>query len=713
MSGAQSTFRSPAGALEAARAAWAAEAAAQADPVKAATAPAPSDFRRPSEAYRPAPAAAAARTQPGPLALPDGRPVLTDEEREARDAEEARTEQLRREEHDRQYEAERAARIAAQQDRAAEALRLANEALAEIAARGAAAGMAPDPAGLRIFVVHVPKPNAWPHAQPGAAVSAPLWEQQRDGGALLRLAKDRFDRMGWATSLAAPFPWGGSEPTALVCIGLPGGDEEGWLHEVAEAFVPGSASDGFPLRWDSYQWSAEAGPVLASIHAAVSSGTDDWMLTPVADSKFHERLSDPDEDADTESRDYYAGVRSISVPVPERLRKAIADGVDLADAVRFPYSLREAAELVHDMGGGDGGVERAVASLETLGHGADTAAAAPCLVDGLIPKGELCLLAGGEQKGKTSLLLDLATAVASGQGSVFGFPISPECRGGFVVVLYTEDGLRNMRGRMAKLITERACGARIRFMRVETGGFADAMAILHGMPGLVGVFMDGLLSMMNAAGMTGENDNDKMGAFLDQLRSLAQAKDCAFLFSHHLGQQKHGDPTSSAEVYRQIRGAQAIKDRTRLVLTLYREGKNQMGAAVLGVWKSSNQDAIPRGEVRLAMDAATGIFARLGPFVPLDGVVRPEAGGKAAQISSEADAPADAAQATAAVVRLVAAGAAVFPTGTRELHVLAAARPADAAEVAGWSRARCRAAVEDALRLGLLVNDKGSGLRAA
>lgn len=593
--------------------------------------------------------------------------------------------------HRRDAEAERAEAEAAKAEmerrwaaRPAEARRRADEARAEIEARGK--DMPPDPPGLRWFVV-------WTH------------KQDEEGQAAVLAAQRRFAALGWLAEVAHHK----GRPFALLVAACTVQNNQDDPYRLLDEFAFGAGYSGGPLC-AADAWTSDCGPLLAAM-AKPGAG---WVsVTPMTDPEFHEDRMHG-EGASTGSEDdmeylaHFDARKLLRFPLPQRIREAAAAGgvAAIADALQLPYSIADVMAFADGMD-----PDMAAEAFGTSrGLSADQVPP-PMVVEGVLPAGVLGVLVGGEQKGKTQMMLDLAHAIASGASSVWGCSITPEHRGRRVVFLYAEDSPAEIGRRLGRMSAARTGGGgNMLALYVRAGGYEEMLRKVRLLAGVAAIFLDGIAPMMNAAGITGENDVDKMGPFLNALSDLARETGAAVLIAHHIGQtsRRNPNPDTPAEVWEAMRGSTVIRQRVRYGLTLHREGKHQQGAAVLGVAKSNMQDVMPLGSFRLTMDRESCTFSPLGSFMPLAGAPATDAAG-----GSAADDPDDAAAAAAAVRRLVDAGREVWPTGDKDLYAAAAASPDLAAEVKDWTRGRCRRAVQAALASALLVKDRRRGLLPA
>lgn len=403
------------------------------------------------------------------------------------------------------------------------------------------------------------------------------------------------------------------------------------------------------------------------------------------------------------------------MPVPPAL--CLPDGLpvaDWADGLRLGYSFADFKNAMEGYGGNP--ALAAVSIAQKVPPRRDHS----CTIDGLLPSGALTLLGGAAGKGKTSLMLDMAHAIRSGAPEWAGFTIPDAVRGKAVALLYAEDGEADMRTRLASIAAERG-PADVLLINRSMGTLDEVLGLVRSVPNLGAVFIDPLLPWLSTVGGADENDNTKVGSALDRFVALASELGIAVVVSHHLGAMKRArdEPRTPDDVLRAIRGAQVIRDRPRCVLTLHRDGNE----AVLGVAKSNMQKAVPERAWRLSYDPATGMFARIGEWLPRGSgrnrtaqVPRPGAGPSGSPAAGEPAAPKgsnDAGVAAGVVARLVAGGAKVTQTGKSELFLYMQRGRPPVPEMAGWPRGRCRAAVAAAVAAGALVNDPGVGLQPA
>lgn len=179
------------------------------------------------------------------------------------------------------------------------------------------------------------------------------------------------------------------------------------------------------------------------------------------------------------------------------------------------------------------------------------------VVDGLIKRGDLVMLAGRPKSGKSWLLLQLAQAIDTG-GQFLG-RAATRARVLFVAL---EDGERRIHERL-----------HIRKWRPETACFAFDMFPLSG-DGLTQikasvepfdvVFIDTLRA---ACGGADENSNSEMGLLVQALADIAHDTQKTIIVAHHTRKGGSDDP------FELIRGAGAIRAAYDIGLLVERKGK--------------------------------------------------------------------------------------------------------------------------------------------
>jgi KaiC/GvpD/RAD55 family RecA-like ATPase len=156
----------------------------------------------------------------------------------------------------------------------------------------------------------------------------------------------------------------------------------------------------------------------------------------------------------------------------------------------------------------------------------------PWVVEPLLARGAVTMLAGPAGVGKSLLALALTAAVASNAPTLAGMDVT----GGRVVVIDAENGERVLRQRahLAALPP-----ANVRVGLPEAFDLRKPHAVTELSDALDGAALLVLDSLASLAPGLRENEADHAGPVLDRLRRLAQAADVAVLLLHHA--RKDGD----------------------------------------------------------------------------------------------------------------------------------------------------------------------------
>jgi AAA domain len=215
------------------------------------------------------------------------------------------------------------------------------------------------------------------------------------------------------------------------------------------------------------------------------------------------------------------------------------------------------------------------------------------LVDGLIPKNNIALLLGNKGVGKSAWLLELACAAATGRAEFMGRKLNPGT--GLVAFFYGEDSPQEV-DRRAKLI----CGGAIppRLMLIPYGG----QPVEEMLKTEVGSAALDLLVVDPARKFYEGNEDSSQAAndFMNALGKFNENKGAAVVVAHHL--RRNAGPRSVDDVLAAMRGSQAIQDRPRVILAMFRV--RDVTTIGVGVHNFDEAVMIPR-PVRLRRDAAT------------------------------------------------------------------------------------------------------------
>lgn len=189
----------------------------------------------------------------------------------------------------------------------------------------------------------------------------------------------------------------------------------------------------------------------------------------------------------------------------------------------------------------------------------------PCLIEGVIKRGDLALLVGKPKSGKSWLMLQMARAIDLGEAW-----LGRETLKGKVLFLALEDGEHRVHERM-----------RAMNWRPEQAEFAFHISPLHksGMAQIRHIaeefdviFVD---TFRAACGRADENNNAEMGSLVQSLANIAHGSGTTIIFSHHVRKTTGDDPFDT------IRGAVAIRAAYDVGLIL--ERRKGSATAVLRV----------------------------------------------------------------------------------------------------------------------------------
>ena len=197
------------------------------------------------------------------------------------------------------------------------------------------------------------------------------------------------------------------------------------------------------------------------------------------------------------------------------------------------------------------------------------------VVQGLIPRGGVTVLAGAGGTGKSSIAHELCVkaAIDYDEGEAkplwLGQPINYEHTKGVCVYFSGEDGPAVINAR-AELFDPRGRANRVMFQRVEFRDreetLPEFMARLATMPDVPIMVIDPARKYLEGD----ENDSEVVSNFFEAIEEFAIKKKCAMIIVHHL--EKAAKPTSCREILDLLRGSQVFIDRPSVVLGLYRDG---------------------------------------------------------------------------------------------------------------------------------------------
>lgn len=197
------------------------------------------------------------------------------------------------------------------------------------------------------------------------------------------------------------------------------------------------------------------------------------------------------------------------------------------------------------------------------------------VVDGLIPRGAVCVLAGAGGTGKSSIAHELCVKAGidyeEGEDAPLwlGQKVNADLTKGICVYFSGEDGPAVINAR-ASLFDPDNRANRVMFQRAE---FRDRdetlpqfMKRLADMPDVPIMVIDPARKYLEGD----ENNSEVVSEFFEAIEEFAIRKNCAMIVVHHL--EKSAKPESCAEILDLLRGSQVFIDRPRVVLGLYRDG---------------------------------------------------------------------------------------------------------------------------------------------
>lgn len=197
------------------------------------------------------------------------------------------------------------------------------------------------------------------------------------------------------------------------------------------------------------------------------------------------------------------------------------------------------------------------------------------VVQGLIPRGAVTVLAGAGGTGKSSIAHELCvkSGIDYDPGEAkplwLGQPINYENTKGVCVYFSGEDGPAVINAR-AELFDPKGRAKRVMFQRTEFRDREETlpqfMARLATMPDVPIMVIDPARKYLEGD----ENNSEVVSEFFEAIEEFAIKKKCAMIVVHHL--EKGAKPGSCREILDLLRGSQVFIDRPRVVLGLYRDG---------------------------------------------------------------------------------------------------------------------------------------------
>jgi hypothetical protein len=294
------------------------------------------------------------------------------------------------------------------------------------------------------------------------------------------------------------------------------------------------------------------------------------------------------------------------------------------------------------------------------------------LVEGVLPRGTVTLLAGARESGKSTLATELAVSSArTGDDEWLDRPISkPD--DGLVVLLTGEDTDEIVNERRALLDPDDEV-ANLVVYALDGRPLADLCKEIARVPNLTLLVVDPARRYLQGD----EDGSDAVNQFFGQLDELTRQKKCATLVVHHL--KKDAQPKSLAQVGQAIRGSGVFLDRPRVVLGMYR----QDDVTHIGVIKNNIPNHPMLSEAALRRDDST-----LRHVV----IEADELAATHVEVGNDVQA-----RVYEAVAKSIAKGHTLARTGARELWQLRLG------ELADISRDRIRTAVDALIERGKLL----------
>lgn len=304
------------------------------------------------------------------------------------------------------------------------------------------------------------------------------------------------------------------------------------------------------------------------------------------------------------------------------------------------------------------------------------------LVEGVLPRGTVSLLAGAQETGKSTLGTELAVSVARDDAlrTWLGRNVDAD---GVAVLLTGEDPESLVNERLERLDPNDNAGKLVVYA-LNGRPLADICEDIARMPKVSLVVVDPARRYLAGD----EDGSDNVNSFFSTLEELARRTGAAVLVIHHL--VKNAQPRTLQDVRTLVRGSGVWLDRPRVVLGVYRRGDVTM----VGIAKHNMPPSFPvMPETAFRRDAETLRHVPVGASVVAPSTLAP------AEDSLER-------QVLAAVIRMAGEGIKIARTGSKELWAL---KPP---EVEGIGRDRIRSVVGKLVEDGLLIDAKG-GLHAA
>ncbi len=197
------------------------------------------------------------------------------------------------------------------------------------------------------------------------------------------------------------------------------------------------------------------------------------------------------------------------------------------------------------------------------------------VVEGMIPRGAVTVLAGAGGTGKSSIAHHLCVLAGieyeadEPKPMWLGQTVNVDKTQGICVYFSGEDGPAVINAR-ADLFDPQGRANRVMFQRAQFRDNDETlpqfMKRLGDMPDVPIMVIDPARKYLEGD----ENDSEIVSEFFEAIEEFAIRKNCAMIVVHHL--EKSAKPQSCREILDLLRGSQVFIDRPRVVLGLYRDG---------------------------------------------------------------------------------------------------------------------------------------------
>jgi hypothetical protein len=213
----------------------------------------------------------------------------------------------------------------------------------------------------------------------------------------------------------------------------------------------------------------------------------------------------------------------------------------------------------------NGNASAVLAALTELTD-ADAVPPVSFLIPSFMANSALGLLLAAKSVGKSSMLLELAVAVAMGETECFGFPLNKTK--GFAVYCHGEDSREIVKEHVLKM-TGGILPTLLRL--VSADDVKDMEGLRERFKGVEVSFLGVDPLRVFLKGGDEDNGND-VDAFYGPIEAFAAEHECPALVAAHL--RKGPDPRSILAVFDAFRGSQVIIDRPRTIYCAYRNGSD-------------------------------------------------------------------------------------------------------------------------------------------